>query len=177
MKKLLMRYKFPIALFIGLIIIFFVKPDLGHGMVSNLKGNLREMLSVLPPIFVLLGLLDVWIEKETMMKYMGDNSGILGSLLIFIMGSAAAGPLYAAFPIAAILLKKGVKLFNIFLFLGVWSTAKIPMLLFETANLGIKYMAIRLICNIFGIIIIALLLNKTTTKEERNNIYGNAKKM
>ena len=66
-----------------------------------------------------------------------------GGLLAFVPGAAAAGPLYAAFPIAAVLIKKGAKLTNVFIFLGAWSTTKIPMLLFETANLGARYMLLR----------------------------------
>lgn len=173
MKKVLLRYKYAIVSVIALIIIIFIKPELGHGTILNFKNYGIEMLSVLPPIFVLLGLLDVWVERTTIMKYMGENSGLLGSLLIFIMATAAAGPLYAAFPIAIVLLKKGVKLFNVFLFLGIWSTAKVPSLLFEMTNLGIKYMAIRFVGNIMGVIIIALLLSKTTSVDDRNKIIGN----
>jgi uncharacterized membrane protein YraQ (UPF0718 family) len=150
---------------------------MGGKIVGNLKLNVLEMLSIIPPVFILLGLLDVWIEREIMMKYMGDNSGLTGSVIAFIMGSVAAGPLYAAFPVAAVLLRKGVKLFNIFLFIGAWSTTKVPMLLFETSNLGIRYMVTRLICNIIGIIIIAYLINRTTNEEDRNKIYENAKKL
>lgn len=155
----------------------FLKPEMGGKIVGNLKLNVLEMLSIIPPVFILLGLLDVWIEREIMMKYMGDNSGLTGSVIAFIMGSVAAGPLYAAFPVAAVLLRKGVKLFNIFLFIGAWSTTKVPMLLFETSNLGIRYMVTRLICNIIGIIIIAYLINRTTNEEDRNKIYENAKKL
>jgi uncharacterized membrane protein YraQ (UPF0718 family) len=155
----------------------FLKPEMGEKIVGNLKLNVLEMLSIIPPVFILLGLLDAWIEREIMMKYMGDNSGLTGSVIAFIMGSVAAGPLYAAFPVAAVLLRKGVKLFNIFLFIGAWSTTKVPMLLFETSNLGIRYMVTRLICNIIGIIIIAYLINRTTNEEDRNKIYENAKKL
>ena len=28
------------------------------------------MLGIMPPIFILLGLLDVWVERETMIKLM-----------------------------------------------------------------------------------------------------------
>ena len=51
-----------------------------------------EMLSVIPPIFILLGLLNVWVQRETMIKLMGEKSGILGILIAFFLGSAAAGP-------------------------------------------------------------------------------------
>jgi hypothetical protein len=83
------------------------------------------MLSVLPPIFILLGLLDVWVDRATMMKFTGKGSGLKGVLIAFLLGSAAAGPLYAAFPVAGVMLKKGSSLFNVFIFIGAWSTTKI----------------------------------------------------
>ena len=177
MKKILMKYKFAVAAVIFLIILVIIRPELGRVVILHFRKNLFEMLVALPPIFILLGLLDVWIEKQTIMKYMGDDSGFFGSLLTFVMATAAAGPLYAAFPIVAMLIKKGVKLFNIFLFLGVWSSAKIPFLLFETANLGVRYMAIRFTGNIIGIIIMAFLLTKTTSAEERIRIIENVNKL
>lgn len=65
-------------------------------------------LAVLSPetIFILLGLLDVWVDRQTMMKYTGKGSGLKVILISFLLGSAAAGPLYAAFPVATVMLKK-----------------------------------------------------------------------
>lgn len=64
------------------------------------------MLSVLPPIMIMLGLMDVWVSRESLMKYMGNNSGFLGVFLAMLIGSIAAGPMYAAFPFTAVLIKK-----------------------------------------------------------------------
>lgn len=80
--------------------------------------TLKEMVLVIPPIFVLPGLLDIWVPRETMIRYMGEGSGLKGILLAISIGSAAAGPLYGAFPVAAVLMKKGVKFTNIMIFIG-----------------------------------------------------------
>jgi uncharacterized membrane protein YraQ (UPF0718 family) len=151
-------------------IFLLVNPKLGFKSVEITFINIKEMLLVIPPIFILLGLLDTWISKETMIKYMGEGSKITGSLIAFLLGAVAAGPLYAAFPVAGVFIKKGVKLFNVFLFIGAWSVSKIPLLLFEATSLGIKYMAIRFIFNVIGIIIIAYLLSKSITKQDEDMI-------
>jgi uncharacterized membrane protein YraQ (UPF0718 family) len=174
MIKIVTRYKFFILFLFVTIVLSVFLPEIGKKTFEINKRNLLEMMSIIPPIFILLGLLDVWVERETMMKYMGEKSGIKGGIIAFIMGSVAAGPLYAAFPIAGILLKKGVKLTNVFIFLGAWSTTKIPMILFETSNLGLKYMLLRLLCNIIGIIIIAIILEKTTPENEKEIVYKNS---
>ncbi len=177
MKKILqlaVRYKFFLIFLAVNVVLLFAAPEIGKSSFALTKDNFLEMLSVLPPIFILLGLLDVWVERETMMKYMGENSGIKGGLIAFVMGSAAAGPLYAAFPIAGILLKKGVKLTNVFIFIGAWSTTKIPLILFEASSLGWRYTLLRLACNVIGIALIAFVLEKSTSAGEKQAIYDNA---
>lgn len=135
------------------------------------------MLLVIPPVFILLGLLDVWVPRETMIKYMGERSGVKGIVLSIILGSAAAGPLYGAFPVAAVFMKKGVKFSNVLIFIGAWSTTKIPMLLFELSALGAAFTLTRLLIDIPGIILIAFLLNAYISKEEKESIYRTAESM
>ena len=160
------RYRFFILMLLISLAILLVSPETGGNVFRLTGNNLLEMASVLPPIFILLGLLDVWVERETMVRYMGKGSGIKGAILGFLLGSAAAGPLYAAFPIAVVLLKKGAKLSNVFLFIGAWATTKLPLLLFEAANLGARYMLIRFVFNVIGIVLIAFLLEKSLTRQD-----------
>jgi uncharacterized membrane protein YraQ (UPF0718 family) len=174
MKKNALRYKYFIILAAINIVMLIFFPIIGQKSLDITWDNTLEMLSVLPPIFILLGLLDVWVQRETMIKLMGENSGMLGVILAFILGSAAAGPLYAAFPIAGILLKKGSKFSNVLIFIGAWSTTKIPMLLFETTSMGWKFMLTRFIIDIPGIALIAFLTDKLMTNQEKTLIYENA---
>jgi uncharacterized membrane protein YraQ (UPF0718 family) len=174
MKKFAKRYAFFIALVVlnGLILVFY--PQVGHKSIEITWSNTIEMLSVIPPIFILLGLLDVWVQRETMIKLMGEKSGFIGIAIAFLLGSAAAGPLYAAFPIAGVLLKKGSKLSNVLIFIGAWSTTKIPMLLFEASSMGWKFMLTRFLIDIPGIAVIAYVTERVLTKKEKSNIYDKA---
>ncbi len=135
-------------------------PDRAADAVTTIGYSLREMLLVIPPIFVLLGLMDVWIPRETLIRYMGDRSGPRGTLIAFALGSFAAGPLYAAFPIALVLMRKGSSFFNVMVFIGAWSTTKVPMFLFEYAALGGPFALTRLAANIPAILLIALALSR-----------------
>lgn len=156
------------------IVIILAAPEIGQRSLKITGDNLLEMLSVIPPIFILLGLLDVWVQKETMIKLMGEKSGLIGISIAFLLGSAAAGPLYAAFPVAGVLLRKGSRLSNVFIFIGAWSTTKIPMLLFEASSMGWKFMATRFIIDIPGIFLIALITEKMLTVKEKDYLYENA---
>ena len=176
-KKIIKRYKIFIILLVINTIILVIKPDIGFKSFQLTKNNALEMLSILPPVFILLGMLDVWIKRETMIKFMGERSGIVGVMLAFLLGSAAAGPLYAAFPVAVVLLKKGSKFSNVLIMIGAWSTTKIPLLLFEASSMGIKFMIIRFVLDVFGIAIIAFTTEKLLSKEEIGEIYNRASLM
>lgn len=174
MKALLKRYRFFILTVLVVCILTVFNIELGLKAFSVVAYSFKEMALVIPPVFILLGLLDVWVPREIMMRYMGDGSGIKGVILSILLGSAAAGPLYGAFPIAAVFMKKGVKFTNILIFIGAWSTTKIPMFLFEMSSLGSKFAITRLLVDIPGIIIIAYLLTIFISKDEIKKIYINA---
>lgn len=172
MKKFFKRYgAFLVLLAVG-VAAGFLFPEIGIRSLSITADNLKEMLSVIPPIFILLGLLDVWVDRATMMKYTGPGSGAKGVLIAFLLGSAAAGPLYAAFPVASVMIKKGSSLFNVFIFIGAWSTTKIPMLAFEMANLGPAFTLTRLGLSILGILAIAFVTDKTLSKAQKEEIVS-----
>lgn len=162
------RYVFPLAAMAaaGLFAVLF--PGMGGTSLRVIVFSLKEML---------LGLLDVWVPRETMMRFMGKGSGLKGVLLAVFLGSAAAGPLYAAFPVAAVFMRKGVKLANVFVFLGAWSTTKIPMLLFELSALGPRFALTRLAVDIPGIVAIAFALVLLLGKEEVEGLYGRAERL
>lgn len=172
MREVLKRYRFVLFLLAVTVAVYLWDGAAGASVVQKTALNFREMLSVLPPIFILLGLLEVWVPREKIIPLLGEKSGARGVLLSIIMGAAAAGPLYAAFPVAAVMLKKGASLFNIFVFLGAWSTLKIPMFLFESASMGLSFALYRAAFNIPGIILIALILARSYGPEERNSLYA-----
>lgn len=175
MKKLIKRYRIFIMVLVSMLLLTIFNPQLGLKALGITGNSIKEMLLVIPPIFILLGLLDVWVKKETMIKFMGEGSGLKGVLIAIFIGSAAAGPLYGAFPVAAVFMKKGVKFMNILIFIGAWSTTKIPMFLFEMAALGNKFAITRLLIDLPGIIIIAFILSKMVSKKEVEQLYENAK--
>jgi uncharacterized membrane protein YraQ (UPF0718 family) len=85
LRKILKRYKIFISLLLINLIILFLYPSIGKKSMELSLKNTFEMLSVVPPIFILLGLLDVWVKRETMVKYMGEGSGFLGIILAFLL--------------------------------------------------------------------------------------------
>lgn len=104
----------------------------------------QEMLFVMPAVMVLMGLFAVWVDRATVVKYLGSGSGLGGLLLAVLLGSLPTGPLYFAFPLAAMLLKKGARVANVTLFLSAWACIKLPLELMELQFLGWRFMLLRL---------------------------------
>lgn len=175
--KIAKEYKWALIVLAILGLLAIILPDLGKKATMLSLSNFANMLAVLPPIMLLIGLLDVWVPKEVMIKFMGEKSGILGILIAFLLGALAAGPLYAAFPIAAILLKKNARISYVIFFLGVWSTAKLPLVMFEIASFGGTFTTIHILSNLTVFLIGAIALEKSLNLESRNNLYSFSSKM
>lgn len=174
-QSMIRRYM-PVIVMAGVFALFVVMvPQRADKAWSSLWHQLASMAFVLPPIFLILGLLDIWVPRETFIRLLGESSGVTGKLIAFALGSAAAGPLYGAFPVAAMMMKKGAGFSNILVFIGAWSTTKIPMLLFEMQSVGIRFALARLAINIPGIIIIALAVRRFVPAREVERIYAVAK--
>jgi len=88
-------------------------------------------------------LFDVWVPREKIARHVGPGSGSWGIFWVILLAMLQAGPLYASFPVAALLWKKGCSVRNVFVYLGAFTTLKIPMLAFEIGFLGLKFSLLR----------------------------------
>lgn len=166
MMKRLKENKFLVfvaLLYIGLFIINGEKAILS---VKNSGYYIKEMITVMPVVFMLTALIDAWIPQETVMDYLGEESGLKGSFISIFLGSISAGPIYAAFPVCKTLLKKGASISNIVVLLSAWAVIKIPMLANEAKFLSPKFMAVRWVLTTIGIIIMGYIVSKVVKKED-----------
>ena len=142
------------------IIMFIAKPAMGIESVKSSGYYIKEMLMIMPVIFILTALLDMWVPKEKILRYLGKEAKTKGILLSFVVGSISAGPVYAAFPMCVMLHKKGASIRNIVIILSSWAVIKVPMLLNEAKFLGLKFMALRWVLTVIAIIIFSWLTAK-----------------
>ncbi|MDD5529948.1 MAG: permease [bacterium] len=150
-------------LFVGVFGIFILISQLfnfagGQTITNNFWLFFKEMIIFLPFMFILIGLFDVWIPKAKIEKHIGNESGIKGIVLVVLLATLQAGPLYGAFPVTYLLWKKGASIKNIFIYLGAFSTLKIPMLAFEIGFLGLKFTLLRTIITLPVFILIGYLM-------------------
>lgn len=126
---------------------------------QGLRG-LVDVLVIVPSVLLLIGLFDAWVPKELVARNLGHGSGLRGVFLALLLGTGAAGPIYAAFPIGATLLAKGARPANVVIFLGAWATIKLPMLLMEGAFLGLRFALLRLALTLPGIMACGFLMER-----------------
>lgn len=137
--KTLKTYKWALGFAVVQGLLYVYSPQMGSKATEITWSNLLQMFMLIPPIFIIMGLMDVWVPKETLMKYMGKDAKWTGLFIAFVLGTVAAGPIYVAFPMGILLLKKGARLSNVIFFFGVWSSTKLPIILFEVASFGLSF--------------------------------------
>ena len=148
------------------LVLFIVNMEKGIVALGNTAYYLKEMLIIMPVVFLLTALIDAWVPKNMIMKALGDNSGIKGSFTALALGSISAGPIYAAFPVAKTLLKKGASVGNIVVILSAWAVIKIPMLANEVKFLGPKFMIARWIFTVTAIFIMGYITSKIVKTDD-----------
>jgi uncharacterized membrane protein YraQ (UPF0718 family) len=121
------------------IISFIIGFNPGKAIFTNFGKSFIEMVTFVPFLFIIVGLFDVWVPKEKVQKHIGPGSGIKGIALVVLLAMLQAGPLYGAFPVAYMLFKKGASVRNIFIYLGAFTSMKIPMLGIEIGYLGVTF--------------------------------------
>lgn len=156
-----------IAIFFGFIgISYFINYDGGEKTANAFLSVLIEMLKILPCAFILIGLFEVWIKKETVIKHLGENCGIKGYLWVLLLAGFSVGGLYVAFPLADTLNKKGASLKIIFTYLGFVGVFRIPMTIFEISFLGLPFAIVRLMVTIPLFLLIGIVFGTILKKRD-----------
>jgi len=138
----------------------------------NFASFSMSMLMILPGAFILIGLFEVWVKRETVQKHLGEESGIKGYIWAVLLAGTTVGGLYVALPVAYTLYSKGAKLSVIFTYIGASAICRVPMTIFEASFLGIKFSTIRLFVSLPLVILTSILLGDYLTKRNYKIMAG-----
>ncbi|MFO7820379.1 MAG: permease [Halanaerobacter sp.] len=144
------------ALFIISSFIFNI--SIGHKMWDNFKLFAWDMTTLLPPAFILIGLFNVWVKRETIENNFGEQSGFERYIWSILLAATTVGGTFVAFPVGNELYHKGAHYNSIFAYVTSASLVMIPMSIIEASILGIKFTSIRLGVSIPLVIISSALL-------------------
>ena len=148
------------GIILAAVVLLVLFPENRAPSIEASSNLLKELILILPAVMVLMGLFSVWVSKEIVVKYLGHASGVTGLGLALFVGMMPTGPLYIAFPMASMLLKKGARVANIIIFLSAWACIKLPQELVEMRFMGFKFMIIRLTFTIVMVVIMGLVIEK-----------------
>lgn len=152
MKNFLERFKGPLLILLIFAALAIWLPATATKAVLVTGDYFKEMVLIMPPVFILMGLMEVWIPKNKIQQWLGSGSGLKGAALSVVLGTLPTGPVYVAFPMVGSLIRSGASITNMILFLGSWAALKIPQLMVEIKFLGLSFTLLR-----FGLTLIVLL--------------------
>jgi len=124
-----------------------------------------EILPFLLVVFVLMVLINLFLKTSTLIKYMGEGSGIKGWIVAVLAGILSIGAIYLWFPILKNMMDKGVKsgLVATFLYNRGIKLNWLPLMILY---FGLKYVIVLTVVTILasvvqGIIIDFLIVRKS----------------
>jgi uncharacterized membrane protein YraQ (UPF0718 family) len=128
---------------------------------NGIKKGLKMFLNLLPVLLLMLALVSIVlfiIPEKTLVKYIGEGSGIKGWLIAASLGSVALIPGFIAYPLCGILIKSGVAYSTIAVFITTLMMVGLLTLPVEARFFGWKISIIRNILSFVGALIIGFLM-------------------
>ena len=128
---------------------------------EGIKHGLKMFLNLLPALLTVLILVSIFlylVPDKTIVKLLGAKSGIMGIAIAAMVGAIALIPGFIAFPLAKILLVKGVSYPVVAVFITSLIMVGILTLPIEFKYFGKRVAIVRNVLSLFGAIIVGLLI-------------------
>jgi len=130
----------------------------------NFRQFALEMLKILPFAFMLIGLFEVWVPRQTVEQHLGTDSGLAGHLWAVALASMTVGGAYVGFPVAYSLWRKGAGYGSILTYIGAAAIVRVPMTIFEATFLGLRFSLVRLLVSLPLVIATSWVLGSYLTR-------------
>ncbi|NOY13472.1 MAG: hypothetical protein GXP51_07265 [Deltaproteobacteria bacterium] len=114
---------------------FAVAPERAGNALAMGAGTFASVLLLIVAVFGLVGLLQVWISRELIVRLLGREGGIKGLLVAALCGTLLIGPAYIIFPLLMSLQKQGARWAVITIVLTSYAV-KLQMIPIEVGFLG-----------------------------------------
>ena len=128
---------------------------------EGLKHGLKMFLNLLPALLTVLFLVSVFlylIPEKAIMEYLGTGSGFPGVMTAALVGSISLIPGFVAFPMAGILVSRGVSYTVVAVFITSLMMVGIITLPLEIKYFGKRAAIMRNALSFFGAIIVGLMI-------------------
>ena len=133
-------------------------PDIA---LAGFKSGGKLFWDILPAMvfaFIAAGMIMQVLPRDTLIRWLGEESGLRGLLIATLAGSITPGGPFVQFPIVAALFKAGAGIAPMMAYITAWSLLGVNRLfIFEMPLLGMKLSISRFIVSMIFPIIIGLI--------------------
>jgi uncharacterized membrane protein YraQ (UPF0718 family) len=130
--------------------------------VRGIKKGIKMFINLLPILLLMLALVSIvlfLIPNETLVRYMGEGSGVKGWITAAGVGSVALIPGFIAYPLCGILIKSGVAYSVIAVFITTLMMTGFITLPVEAKFFGWRTSVIRNLFSLVAALFIGLLMS------------------
>jgi len=124
-------------------IISFISPTKGMLVGEVAYGAFLKALAIIIAVFIIIGLIQVWVGPQTLAKILGKESGWKGLLFSSTVPIFIGGSLFTIFPLLKTLREKRASIACLLAFVTAWA-GKAPLLPLEIRFLGWKFAVLRI---------------------------------
>jgi len=135
------------------------------GVKKSLKILIQNSIRLFA-IFLIIGLLQNFLSKEAVGKFLLNFKGFIGIIAGEFVGSIMMGPAASGYPIAKYLFDNGATVSLVSAFLLSWVMIGFISMPLEYKDLGKKFMLVRNILTLIGIIIMSLIMEALIWKKK-----------
>lgn len=143
---------FLLVVLIIYIVIAFLNMNVILESLNFFLSIVKKIIPVMLLVFVLMVLINYFIDQKKILKYFGEKSLICGWLIVIIGGLISHGPMYMWYPLFENMKNKGMtdKFIAAFLYNRAIKLPLVPLLVYY---FGLRYTVVLIIIMIFASIV------------------------
>jgi uncharacterized membrane protein YraQ (UPF0718 family) len=149
------------------LVVYLVNPTKAAVVTRVAFATLRNVLGLIISVTIFVGLANVWIKPQGIVRLLGKESGFRGLLLSSVVGILLTGPLYIVFPLLKTFREKGARGASIATMITAWGGIRLPLIPLEIHFLGWPFFLLRNTLLFLLTIPVGILVEKTENLLEK----------
>lgn len=152
-----MIYIIILTALLTIISFLFDKKKTWKGIIKGAK----QFINILPTLLSVIMLISIvlyFISDDVLMKYLGADAGLAAYFSAGILGAVAILPGFIAYPLAGILVKSGVSLSVIAVFITTLKMVGILTIPIERRYFGLKISLMRNALSFVGALVVGIIM-------------------
>lgn len=151
-------YGYLVLAILGYALTYAKSHEKARAAAKNSAKSLSGVAVTFLSVFGLVGLLDVFVPAALIERLLGSGGGFISLLVGAALGSVAAGPPVAAYPVAASLLDGGAWAAAVAAFIVSWTLVGFISIPFEARLFGTRFALARNTLSFVFALVIGLLM-------------------